>query len=251
MAPAFWAAVLGVALAAAAPAMADEAPKYGGILTFMIPADAPPSFDAHREGTFATVHSAAPFYSVLIRVDPNNPSSTTDFVCDLCAAVPQPTDSGRTYTFKIRDGVNMCSTLRRTRSFCFGTTGWFPTGRMSKAGRSARAITSTRTWRQSGSTNDQIGKGLPRITLRRWVCLRSVTAPAPVAGGRWQPSVELASHDPFARPIDRFDPPQHPGAHPDAAEHRQDERSACAPPEGAEQEFPEFLKRMRGPSFGI
>src|SRR6202048_914689 len=105
MAPAFWAAVLSVALAAAAPAMADEAPKYGGILTFMIPADAPPSFDAHREGTFATVHSAAPFYSVLIRVDPNNPSSTTDFVCDLCAAVPQPTDSGRTYTFKIRDGV--------------------------------------------------------------------------------------------------------------------------------------------------
>ena len=51
MAPAFWAAVLSVALAAAAPAMADEAPKYGGILTFMIPADAPPSFDAHREGT--------------------------------------------------------------------------------------------------------------------------------------------------------------------------------------------------------
>jgi peptide/nickel transport system substrate-binding protein len=71
----------------------------------MIPADAPPSFDAHREGTFATVHSAAPFYSVLIRVDPNNPSSTTDFVCDLCAAMPQPTDGGKTYTFKIRNGV--------------------------------------------------------------------------------------------------------------------------------------------------
>jgi peptide/nickel transport system substrate-binding protein len=92
-------------LGAAAPAAAGETPKYGGSLIFMIPADAPPSFDAHREGTFATVHSAAPFYSVLIRVDPNNPSSTTDFVCDLCAAVPQPSDSGRTYTFKIRDGV--------------------------------------------------------------------------------------------------------------------------------------------------
>ena len=105
MAPAFWVAGLGVALVAAAPAMADEAPKYGGILTYMIPADAPPSFDAHREGTFATVHSAAPFYSVLIRVDPNNPSSTTDFVCDLCTAMPQPTDGGKTYTFKIRDGV--------------------------------------------------------------------------------------------------------------------------------------------------
>src|SRR5262244_61062 len=105
MAPAFWAAGLGVALVAAVPAMPDEAPKYGGILTYMIPADAPPSFDAHREGTFATVHSAAPFYSVLIRVDPNNPSSTTDLVCDLCTAMPQPTDGGRTYTFKIRDGV--------------------------------------------------------------------------------------------------------------------------------------------------
>src|SRR6266436_3571395 len=101
---AFRAATLAAMLGAAAPAAAGETPKYGGSLIFMIPADAPPSFDAHREGTFATVHSAAPFYSVLIRVDPNNPSSTTDFVCDLCAAVPQPTDSGRTYTFKIRDG---------------------------------------------------------------------------------------------------------------------------------------------------
>jgi peptide/nickel transport system substrate-binding protein len=98
------AAMLGAA-ALAAPAAAGETPKYGGSLIFMIPADAPPSFDAHREGTFATVHSAAPFYSVLIRVDPNNPSSTTDFVCDLCAAMPQPTDGGKTYTFKIRNGV--------------------------------------------------------------------------------------------------------------------------------------------------
>ncbi len=55
--------------------------------------------------TFATIHSAAPFYSVLIRVDPNNPGSTTDFVCDLCTAMPQPTDDGKTYTFKIRSDV--------------------------------------------------------------------------------------------------------------------------------------------------
>ena len=59
----------------AAPATA-QTPKRGGILTFMIPADAPPSFDGHRETTFATVHSAAPFYSVLIRVNPSDPSST-------------------------------------------------------------------------------------------------------------------------------------------------------------------------------
>jgi peptide/nickel transport system substrate-binding protein len=96
-------AVLCVAVMAV-PAV-GETPKRGGTLTFMIPADAPPSFDAHRETTFATVHAAAPFYSVLIRINPDNPSSTTDFVCDLCTAMPSPTDGGRTYTFKIRQDV--------------------------------------------------------------------------------------------------------------------------------------------------
>ena len=95
-----WMFGLCAALTAAMPAAGDEAPKRGGILTYFIPADAPPSFDAHRETTFATVQSAAPFYSVLIRVDPQNPGSTTDFVCDLCTEVPQPTDGGKTYTFK-------------------------------------------------------------------------------------------------------------------------------------------------------
>ena len=86
-------------------AKADETPKRGGILTYLIPADAPPSFDGHREQTFATVQAVAPYYSVLIRVDPDNPASTTDFVCDLCTAMPKPTDNGTTYTFKIRDGI--------------------------------------------------------------------------------------------------------------------------------------------------
>jgi peptide/nickel transport system substrate-binding protein len=92
-------------MGATSAAPAEEIPKNGGTLNYVIPADAPPSFDAHRETTFATIHSAAPFYSVLIRVDPNNPASTTDFVCDLCTAMPQPSDGGKTYTFKIREGV--------------------------------------------------------------------------------------------------------------------------------------------------
>ena len=50
MTPAFWAAGLGVALAAVAPATADEAPKYGGILTYMIQADSPPSFRRATRG---------------------------------------------------------------------------------------------------------------------------------------------------------------------------------------------------------
>src|SRR5207247_5484484 len=98
---------IGVAalLAAAAPAAAGETPKRGGTLTYVIPADAPPSFDAHREVTYATIHTAAPFYSVLIRINPYNPSSTTDFVCDICAEMPQPTNEGKIYAFKIRDGI--------------------------------------------------------------------------------------------------------------------------------------------------
>src|SRR5215510_14429689 len=95
----------GVLAALIGPAIAAETPKRGGTFTFVIPADAPPSFDGHREGTFSTLHATAPFYSVLIRINPDNPSSTTDFVCDLCTAIPQPTDDGRTYTFKIREGV--------------------------------------------------------------------------------------------------------------------------------------------------
>jgi len=96
----------GIALAvAAAPAFADETPKHGGTLTYLISADAPPSFDGHKEQTYATVQAVAPFYSVLIRVNPENPASTTDFTCDLCTEMPRPTDDGKTYTFKIRDGV--------------------------------------------------------------------------------------------------------------------------------------------------
>jgi peptide/nickel transport system substrate-binding protein len=98
--------VLGISVAALAAAPGEEeAGKRGGTFTYVIPADAPASFDGHREGSFATLHSAAPFYSVLIRINPENPSSTTDFVCDLCTEMPQPTDDGKTYTFKIRDGV--------------------------------------------------------------------------------------------------------------------------------------------------
>ncbi len=100
-----WAAALCLAAAVAACPAGAQTPKRGGTLTYLIPADAPPSFDGHRETTYATVHAAAPYYSVLIRVPPDNPASTTEFVCDLCTEMPKPTDGGKTYTFKIREGV--------------------------------------------------------------------------------------------------------------------------------------------------
>ncbi len=99
------AAATAAMLFVAASAAADEPPKHGGTLVYLIPADAPPSFDGHRESTFATVHAFAPFYSLLVRINPDNPSSTTDIVCDLCTEMPKPTDDGKTWTFKIRPGV--------------------------------------------------------------------------------------------------------------------------------------------------
>jgi hypothetical protein len=47
--------------------LADETPKPGGTLTYRIPADAPPSFDGRREGTYATVRLVSPLSSTLIR----------------------------------------------------------------------------------------------------------------------------------------------------------------------------------------
>jgi peptide/nickel transport system substrate-binding protein len=94
-----------ILISLAMAAGAAETPKHGGILTYMIPADAPPSFDGHREATFATIHAVAPFYSVLLRANPANPADTTNFVCDVCAEMPEPGDGGRTYAFTIRGDV--------------------------------------------------------------------------------------------------------------------------------------------------
>ena len=103
------------AVVAAGPAMAastaEATPKRGGTLTYMIPADAPPSLDGHREGTFATLHATAPFYSVLIRVNPENPSDTTTISSAICAPrcrsrpmTARPTRSRSATGVKFHDG---------------------------------------------------------------------------------------------------------------------------------------------------
>jgi peptide/nickel transport system substrate-binding protein len=89
-----------LALPAAMPSADAQTPKKGGILKFVVP-DEPPSFDGHRETTFALIHPIAPFYSTLIRAEPENPNSG-NYVCDLCTEMPEPADGGKTYTFKIR-----------------------------------------------------------------------------------------------------------------------------------------------------
>ena len=71
-------------------ALAAETPKRGGILKFVVGAAGPPHFDGHQRTTFALLHPIGPFYSVLIRVNPDNPSSVTNFVVDLFYAWLDP-----------------------------------------------------------------------------------------------------------------------------------------------------------------
>ena len=96
---------LGLAAAWAGGAVAGETPVKGGILKFVVGSKIP-SYDAHMESTFGMIHPIRPFYSLLIRANPENPQSPTDFVCDLCEGdVPAATDNGLKYTFKIRNDV--------------------------------------------------------------------------------------------------------------------------------------------------
>jgi peptide/nickel transport system substrate-binding protein len=85
-----------------APAGAQDKPRPGGELIFVVPAE-PPSFDAHREETFAMLHPGAPHYSTLMRVDPTDRTGTR-FVGDLAESWTVSADR-RTYTFRIRQGV--------------------------------------------------------------------------------------------------------------------------------------------------
>ena len=97
--------VLAFGLGVVGPASAAEKPQKGGVLNFVVGSKIP-SYDGHRETTFGVIHPIAPFYSVLIRVNPENPQSATDFVCDLCKGkVPTATEGGTKFTFKIRKGV--------------------------------------------------------------------------------------------------------------------------------------------------
>jgi len=93
----------GAAFALGAVATASAAPKRGGMLNIVVGSKIP-SYDGHRETTFGMIHPIRPFYSLLIRVNPENPQSTSDFACDLCEKWTV-SDAGKTYKFKIRENV--------------------------------------------------------------------------------------------------------------------------------------------------
>jgi peptide/nickel transport system substrate-binding protein len=94
--------VLALLLATVVPASAQDKPRAGGELVFVVPAE-PPTYDGHREGTFALVHPMAPHYNTLLRVDPTDRTGTK-VIPDIGESWTTSQD-GRTYTFKLRRGV--------------------------------------------------------------------------------------------------------------------------------------------------
>ena len=80
--------------------LAQEKPSYGGTLTYAV-ASTPPTFDAHRESTFAVIHPVSPHYSFLLRF---HPASYPKIVGDLAENWTVSPDY-KTYTFRIHKGV--------------------------------------------------------------------------------------------------------------------------------------------------
>ena len=94
--------LLAAMLAAPVPATAQDKPRSGGELIFVVPSE-PPSYDAHQEETFGVIHPMAPHYSTLLKVDPFDKTGTRP-VGDLAESWTISKD-GLVYTFKLRHGV--------------------------------------------------------------------------------------------------------------------------------------------------
>jgi peptide/nickel transport system substrate-binding protein len=94
--------VFGLTTTGPLPAAAQEKPRSGGTLDFVVPSE-PPSYDAHAEETFGVIHPIAPHYSLLVRVDPFDKTGTKP-VGDLAESWTISKD-GLVYTFKLRQGV--------------------------------------------------------------------------------------------------------------------------------------------------
>lgn len=94
------AAILVIGLQAWGTGAAAQAPRPGGELVFVV-AETPPSFDGHRETTFALLHPIAPHYSTLLRFDPEHYPKIAGDVAESWTV----SRDGLTYTFKVRKGI--------------------------------------------------------------------------------------------------------------------------------------------------
>jgi peptide/nickel transport system substrate-binding protein len=95
--------ILAVAASASAGSTAaQDKPRHGGELVFVVPSE-PPSYDAHQEETFGLIHPMAPLYSTLLKVDPFDKTGTKP-VGDLAESWTI-SKAALVYTFTLRRGV--------------------------------------------------------------------------------------------------------------------------------------------------
>jgi peptide/nickel transport system substrate-binding protein len=104
------ATVVGLLFAACAPPGAPpgvspgaDTPRAGGTLTYVV-ASEPPSYDGHRETSYALLHPFAPFYSLLYRLDPTDPRLAR-IIPDVAASMPEISADKLTWTIKLRTDV--------------------------------------------------------------------------------------------------------------------------------------------------
>jgi peptide/nickel transport system substrate-binding protein len=79
---------------------AAETPRRGGELVYVVSAE-PPSFDGHKETTFAMIHPVSPHYSTLLKFDPENYPKVIGDLAESWTVSPD----NLTFTFKLRNGV--------------------------------------------------------------------------------------------------------------------------------------------------
>jgi peptide/nickel transport system substrate-binding protein len=92
--------VMLIGLWGAPSALAEEKPRYGGILQVALSGD-PPSLDMHQESTFMVTIPLSPAYNTLIHFDPHG---YPNIVGDLAKSWTV-SDDYLTYTFKLHEGV--------------------------------------------------------------------------------------------------------------------------------------------------
>ena len=77
-----------------------QTPKSGGTLTYAVTAEAP-TYDCHATTTYAAIHTLAPHYSLLLKVDQDNYPHPKPDLAESWKVSPD----GLTYTFKLRSNV--------------------------------------------------------------------------------------------------------------------------------------------------
>jgi peptide/nickel transport system substrate-binding protein len=102
-------AIVAAVMLASQPAMAEVAPKRGGVLEFASTVE-PGNYDCHGNTSFAFLHPVAPHYSTLLKFDTAN---YPQVVGDLAQSWDVSADR-QTYTFKLRPNVLFHDSSRLT-----------------------------------------------------------------------------------------------------------------------------------------